>query len=93
MLKVAAIEISDESMSSTFVSVVSILKTSAFYLVIMHKVYGSFDDFKKSSSFPTMNALDTSNTNFAKAKISQTRNKFMENSPPKIGSATFISGR
>ena len=41
----------------------------------MNKVYGSFDDFKKSSSFPTMNALDTSNTNFAKAKISQTRKK------------------
>ena len=47
----------------------------------MNKVYGSFNDFKKSSSFPTMNALDTSNTNFAKAKISQTINNFMENSP------------
>ena len=58
----------------------------------MNKVSGSFDDFKESSSFPTMKELDTSNTNFAKAKISQTINKFMENSP-KIGSATFISKR
>ena len=38
----------------------------------MNKVYGSFDDFNKSSSFHTMNALDTSNINFAKAKTSQT---------------------
>ena len=57
------------NLCSAFISVVSILKTSAFYLVIMNKVYWSFGDLKKSSSFPTMNTLDVSNTNFVKGKM------------------------
>ena len=37
----------------------------------MEKVYWSFGDFIKSSSFPAINTLDITNGNMAKEKISR----------------------
>ena len=50
---------------------ISVLKTSAFKLFVMNKVYWRFGDIIKSSSFPTINILDISNTNMEKLRITQ----------------------
>ena len=42
----------------------------------MNKVYWSFGDLKKSSSFLTMNTLDISNTNFVKVKMNRLKKLF-----------------
>ena len=63
-------------------------------------VYWSFGDFIKSSSFCTINTLDISNTDLAKAKMSRlkivsfiiSKNKSTENLP-KLESTNFFSER
>ena len=47
------------------------LNASALKFVIMNKVYRSFGDFLKNSSFCAINTLDISNTDMAKAKMSR----------------------
>ena len=72
----------------------------------MNKVYWSFGDFVKRSSFCTIRTLDISNTDMAKAKNELTRTSYSfiisqkkkqkkktENLPKQLGSTNFISKR